>query len=83
MRKLLLEKLPSIPMVEKISAANRSRLSKTEVDHSPEGTMGQGHFLVWRDKPATHELRRGEPFPDQYGCGNLGGMGPFSTLKLS
>ena len=80
MRKLLLEKLPSIPMVEKISAANRSRLSKTEVDHSPEGTRGQGHFLVWRDKPAMHELRRGEPFPDQYECGNLGGMGLFSTL---
>ena len=26
------------------------------------------------------ELRRGVPFPDQYGCGNLHGTDPFLTL---
>lgn len=65
---------------ENLPAANQSRLSETEVNHSQEGKRGQGHFLVQRGKPAKHELRRGVPFPDQYGCGNLDGADPFLML---
>ena len=64
----------------KFAAANRSRLSDTEVDDSHEGTRGQGHFLVQRGKPAKRELCKGVHFPDQYGCGNLDGTDLFSTL---
>ena len=80
MGKLWLEKLPSIPTVRKFTAANQSGLSETEVDHLQVGTRGQGHFLARRGKPTKHELHRGVPFPDQYGCGNLDGMDPFLTL---
>ena len=64
----------------KFAAANQSGLSETEVDHLQVGTRGQGHFLARRGKPTKHELHRGVPFPDQYGCGNLDGMDPFLTL---
>ena len=64
----------------KFAAANQSGLSETEVDHSPVRTRGQGHFLARRGKPAKPELRRGVPFPDQYGCGNPDGTDPFLTL---
>ena len=64
----------------KFAAANQSGLSETEVDHLQVGTRGQGHFLARRGKPTKHELHRGVPFPDQYGCGNLDRMDPFLTL---
>ena len=64
----------------KFAAANQSGLSETEVDHSPVRTRGQGHFLARRGKPERPELRRGVPFPDQYGCGNPDGTDPFLTL---
>ena len=54
--------------------------SARQVDHSQEGTRGQGHFRVGRGMPAKRELRRGVPLPDQYGCGSLDGTDPFSTL---
>ena len=69
-----------LPRWRKSAAANQSGLSETEVDHSPVRTRGQGHFLARRGKPAKPELRRGVPFPDQYGCGNPDGMDPFLTL---
>ena len=68
------------PQRRKFAAANQSGLSETEVDHSPVRTRGQGHFLARRGKPAKPELRRGVPFPDQYGCGNPDGTDPFLTL---
>ena len=64
----------------KFAAANHSGLSGTEVDHSPIGTTGQGHLPAGRGKPAMPELRRGVPFPDQYGCGNLDGTDRSLTL---
>ena len=68
------------PRWRKFAATNQLRLSETEVDHSQEGTRGQWHFLAWRGKPAKRELCKGVPFPDQYGCSNLDGTDPFSTL---
>ena len=62
------------------AAANQSGLSETEVDHLQVGTRGRGHFLARRGNPTKHELHRGVPFLDQYGCGNLEGMDPFFTL---
>ena len=65
---------------ENLPAANQSRLSETEVNHSQEGTRGLGHFLKQRGKPTKHELHREVPFPDQYGCGNLNRTDPFSKV---
>ena len=55
----------------------RQRLTTRQKE---QGASWGLNFPVWRGMPSKCELRRGGPFPDQYGCGSLDGTDPFSKL---
>ena len=80
MRKLWLEKFPSIPAVEKICSSQSVRIERDRGWSLASRNKGQGYLLTMRGKSAMPESRREVPFPDQYGCDNPYKMDPF--LKL-